>query len=175
MSEAAAGPVIEPLTSAHERRGFSSGADELDRYLARQATQDLRRHVAAPFVLIAPETGAIAGYYTLSAACLALAELPSETTNKLPRYPQIPAALLGRLAVDHRFQGRGYGALLLTDALKRALRTSHDIQAFAVIVDARDAAARSFYEHYGFYRLPDQDRRMFLPMVEIEKSYIRAP
>lgn len=124
--------------------------------------------MAAPFVLVLPDD-AIAGYYTLSSTALKLAELPSQVTRKLPRYPLVPATLIGRLAVDRRHQGKGYGRFLLADALYRAVRS--DIAAFAVIVDAKDENARRFYERESFLPLPDQPMKLFRPMDDIAKLF----
>ncbi|MGO7748550.1 GNAT family N-acetyltransferase, partial [Rhizobium ruizarguesonis] len=80
------------------------------------AGQDARKNLAAPFVLVLPDD-TIAGYYTLSATSVHIGEWPDHTIRRLPRYPRIPATLLGRLAVERRQQGRGYGRFLLADAL----------------------------------------------------------
>jgi hypothetical protein len=99
--------LIEPLDKHHDRADFSCGEASLDRYLRSQAGQDARRHVAAPFVAVAAAgSPRVLGYYTLSAFGIELAELPDETARKLPGYPVVPAALLGRLAVDQRQRGR---------------------------------------------------------------------
>lgn len=89
--------------------------------------------------------------------------------RKLPRYPLVPATLLGRLAVDRRHQGKGYGRFLLADALYRALRS--EVASFAVIVDAKDDSARAFYEREGFLPFPDQQMKLFLPMADIEQLF----
>ncbi len=127
--------------------------------------------MAAPFVLVLPD-GAIGGYYTLSATGVKLAEFPAEITRKLPRYPLIPATLLGRLAVDQNYQGRGYGRFLLADALFRAVRS--EIASFAVIVDAKNETARQFYERESFLPLPDQPLKLFRPMADLAKLFERA-
>jgi GNAT superfamily N-acetyltransferase len=124
--------------------------------------------MAAPFVLVLPD-GAIAGYYTLSATGVKLTELPADVMRKLPRYPLVPATLLGRLAVDRTHQGRGYGRFLLADALLRAVR--NEIASFAIIVDAKDEAARRFYERESFLPLPDQPPRLFRSMADIAKLF----
>jgi GNAT superfamily N-acetyltransferase len=160
----AAPPRVEPLGARHDRSGFSSGVVALDRYFRTQAGQDARKHVAAPFVLVLPD-GGIAGYYTLSASAVPAPELPPDIVRKLPRYPLIPATLLGRLAVDHRHRGRGYGRFLLADALYRAV--SSEIASFAVVVDAKDEAARRFYERESFLAFPDQPMKLFRPMADI--------
>jgi GNAT superfamily N-acetyltransferase len=120
--------------------------------------------MTAPFALVLPD-GAIAGYYTLSATGVNLADLPVQITQKLPRYPLVRATLLGRLAVDRRHQGKGYGRFLLADALFRSVRS--EIASFAVIVDAKDENARRFYERERFLPFPEQPMRLFRPMADI--------
>jgi GNAT superfamily N-acetyltransferase len=124
--------------------------------------------MAAAFVLVLPD-GAIGGYYTLSATGVKLTELPGDITRKLPRYPLVPATLLGRLAVDRRQQGKGHGRFLLADALHRAARS--EIASFAVIVDAKDDSARRFHERESFLPLPDQPLKWFRPMADIRKLF----
>ena len=155
---------VEPLDGRHDRSTFSSGVEPLDRYFRTQAGQDARKKIAAPFVLILPDD-AIAGYYTLSATSIPLPEMPPDVIRKLPRYPTIPATLLGRLAVDERYHGQGYGRFLLADALFRAQRS--EIASFAVVVDAKDENARRFYERESFLPFPDKPMMLFRPMSEI--------
>jgi GNAT superfamily N-acetyltransferase len=162
---------VESLGPHHDRTAFVSGVEPLDRYFRSQAGQDARKNMAAPFVLVLPD-GAIGGYYTLSATGVKLAEFPAEITRKLPRYPLIPATLLGRLAVDQNYQGRGYGRFLLADALFRAVRS--EIASFAVIVDAKDETARQFYERESFLPLPEQSLKLFRPMADLAKLFERA-
>ena len=166
--EALEGARVEPLSAQHDRAGFSSGSEPLDRYLRTQAGQEARKNISAPFVLVLTD-GSIGGYYTLSATSLRLAELPHELSRRLPRYPLIPATLLGRLAVDHRLQGQGCGRFLLADALWRAV--SSEIASFAVIVEAKDEAALRFYLRESFLPLPDQPMRLFRPMADIAKLF----
>ncbi|TPO13074.1 GNAT family N-acetyltransferase [Mesorhizobium sp. B1-1-5] len=159
---------VEVLGSQHDRNSFECGVEPLDRYLRMQAGQDARKNIAAPFVLVMPD-GAIAGYYTLSSTAVSVGEWPVETVRKLPRYPLIPATLLGRLAVDRRQQGRGYGRYLLADALLRSLRS--EIAAFAVIVNAKDGNARRFYQRESFLPFPDQPMKLFRPMADIAELF----
>jgi GNAT superfamily N-acetyltransferase len=159
---------VEPLTSSHDRSEFESGVEPLDRYFRTQAGQDARKNMAAPFVLVLPDA-TIAGYYTLSSTSVQLAELPAQTVRNLPRYPLVPATLLGRLAVDRRHQGKGYGRFLLGDALYRAARS--EIASFAVIVDAKDENARRFYERESFLPFPDQPMKLFRPMADIRRLF----
>ena len=124
--------------------------------------------MAAPFVLVLPD-GAVGGYYTLSATGGYLAKLPAQITRKLPRYPLVPATLLGRLAVDRRHQGKGFGRFLLADALFRSVRS--EIASFAVIVNAKDEDAHRFYQRESFLPFPDQPMKLFRPMADIKQVF----
>ena len=161
-------PRVEALGPQHIRADFQCGIDPLDRYLRQQAMQDARKNIAAPFVLIDADERVL-GFYTLSASSIQLSALPEATARRLPRYPQIPATLLGRLAVDSRQQGRGYGRFLLADALFRTVRS--EIAAFALLVDAKDEAARRFYERESFLALPDQPFKLFRPLADIARLF----
>ena len=159
---------VEALGPHHDRNSFDSGVEVLDRYLRTQAGQEARKNIAAPFVLVLPD-GAIGGYYTLSSTAVKLNELPADVTRRLPRYPLVPATLLGRLAVDVRYRGKGYGRFLLADALHRVVR--NEIASFAVVVDAKDEAARRFYERESFLPLLDQPMKLYRPTADIAKLF----
>jgi ribosomal protein S18 acetylase RimI-like enzyme len=163
-------PLIQALSRTHNRDAFICGNELLDRYLRSQARQDMQRYLAQVFVLV--EDGAIIkGYYTLSNSSLLLSELPDELRRHLPRYPKIPVTLLGRLAVDVRYQGLGIGRLLLVDALRRSALQAAEIASMAVIVDAIDEAAVGFYRKYHFLSLPQSPRTLFLEMTTIKKLF----
>lgn len=153
---------VAPLDAVHDRAAFSSGSAPLDRYFQQQVTQDVRRRVTACFVALTSEQR-IAGYYTLAAASMLLADLPSGMDKKLPRYPSVPAVRTGRLAVDQDFKGQGLGGALLADAMSRAV--SLGIAAYALVVDAKDDSAAVFYRHHGFIPLPNLPLTLFLPLA----------
>lgn len=163
---------IESLSVKHDRAAFSCGVEALDRYLQERAGQDVSRRVAAVFV-ISPDGTTIAGFYTLSAHLVNLADLPENVAKKLPRYPNVPATLLGRLAVSENFRGRGIGELLLLDALQRALGNTREVASAVVVVDAKGERARGFYLRHDFIPLPTQPNRLFYPMKTIEKLFTR--
>ena len=96
---------IEVLAESHDRAAFSCGVDALDRYLKTQAGQDVRRRIANCFVAVSAGSAQVAGFYTLAAASIPLTALTPDQVRKLPKYPVLPAALLGRLAVDTRHAG----------------------------------------------------------------------
>lgn len=158
-------PRIELLRAHHDRRGFICGKEALDRYFQQQITQDARRHLATPFVMVMPDS-AIGGFYTLSSTALRLRDLPQDVARRLPRYPLLPATLIGRLAIDRRYHGQGFGSFLFLDALYRCSRS--EVASFAVIVEALDDEARAFYLHHSFLPLPDSPYRLFRRMSDIE-------
>lgn len=155
------------LDSQHDRAAFSSDSEPLNRYIQTQASQDVRRRVAACYVALAGEQR-IAGYYTLASSSVLLTDLPANIGKKLPRYPTVPAVRMGRLAVDQAFKGQGLGGALLADALDRAARA--EIAAFAMMVDAKDDAASAFYQHHGFIALPDSPLTLFLPLATVRPA-----
>jgi len=152
---------FEALTAQHDHTAFDCGEPSLDQYLKTQAGQDVRRHVARVFVAVA-EDGAIAGYYTLGSMSIAVGELPEALRRKLPRYRDLPAALIGRLARDRRYAGRGVGSLLLADVIGRIAAIAEEMAVFAIVVDALNEQARAFYEVHGFRPQASQVSRLFL-------------
>jgi len=149
---------------AHDRKAFDCGRPDLNRYLGEQASQDMRRRVAACFVAVSVDAPKrVAGYYTLSTSSVPLEGLPDSVVRKLPRYPSVPTVRLGRLAVDRAHAGRGLGGVLLFDALRRALAS--EIAAFAMTVDAKDGDAAAFYAHHGFLSFPEAPLVLFMPMA----------
>ena len=169
MASAAPALRIEPLSDHHNRESFASGVEPLDRYLRQQAGQDARRRVASCFVLVSDGARAPIGYYTLAATSIAPAELPEALAKRLPRYPVVPATLMGRLAVDARHHRRGHGEFMLFDAFSRVLR--NDIASYAFVVDAKDDQAAQFYLRYRFRFLVEGGRRLFIPIAEIAKLF----
>lgn len=155
---------IVALDPGQERSGFHCGVAALDRYFHERVTQDVRRRITTCFVAL-DERNRVAGFYTLAATSVLLAELPDSIAKKLPRYPTVPAIRLGRLAVDQAARGQGLGAALLADALSRGIDS--EIAAFALVVDAKGEAAMAFYKHHGFIRLANQPRTLFLPLETV--------
>ncbi len=164
--------TIEPLGSRHERGTFSCGVEALDRYLAAQATQDIRRRICGCYVAIDAASNQIAGYYTIAAASIPLSEVSAKLAKKLPRYPLVPSVRLGRMAVATSHQGKGLGAALLIDAIERSLRS--DVVAFAMVVDAKDESAATFYRHHGFQTFVSAPMTLYLPLGEVARGLAKA-
>ena len=159
------------LNSSHKKKEFSCGKEMLDTYLHKQANQDIKRKLSACFVFVDEQTNLIKGYYTLANNSIEQELIPEKFSKKLPRsYSNIPTTLLGRLAIDQKFQGNGIGKVLLVDALKRSYEISKSIGSFAVVVDPLDKQAESFYDKYGFIKLPDSGK-MFLTMQTIKELF----
>ncbi|MGH2533610.1 MAG: GNAT family N-acetyltransferase [Thermomicrobiales bacterium] len=143
----------------------------LDRYLRERAGQDVRSHMAAVHVMQDSEAEQVAGYFTLSCSSILPPDLPHEIVRKLPRYPALPAILLGRLALDSRYQGQGVGKLMLIHALRLARGFSEHVGAMAVIVDAKDANASRFYQQFDFEPFTSIEGRLYLLMARIARVY----
>ncbi len=159
--------LVEPLSAAkHRREEFACESPELTKYLRTRARKEMQTRASACFVLV-PEAdpGRIAGYYTLTQTAVAVQSLPETLVKKLPRYPQLGATLIGRLARDLAWKGQQVGRLLLIDALRRCVRHSAEVGAVVVVTDPKDEKAKAFYERHGFQVL--DERRMFIPMSEL--------
>jgi len=162
--------TIEPWSGdLRDLRGsFDCGAKDLNSWLKRQASQDISKRACALFAALNPEKDRIAGFYTLAMYSVNLPDIPPEIHKKLPKYPLVPAFLLGRLAVDLNFRGKGVGELLLLDAMKRSL--DNEIAWWAMIVHSKEES-RSFYLRYGFCSFDDEKYRLFLPHETIRKAF----
>jgi GNAT superfamily N-acetyltransferase len=158
--------TIQKLETIHIKNDFNCGYDLLENYLKRQANQDIKRKLSSCNVLV-DEQNIVKGYYTLSANSIRKEDLPEDLSKKLPpSYSDLPVVLLGRIAIDKSMQGKGFGEILLFDALKKCLDLSNEMGILAVIVDPIDEKAVSFYKSYGFIELPTSDK-MFLTMKTI--------
>lgn len=170
-----AGWRIERLAKSHSGRYFSCGEETLDAYLTRFARQNDEADVAKTFVVAEPDNPrqVVIGYYSISAGVIAAENLPAPAVKRLPRL-RIPVARLTRLAVDQAFQREGLGEHLLMDALRRVLRAAADSAMVALVLDAESEKGKRFYARYGFDRLLDQPRMLWLPMAAIGRLFQNA-
>jgi predicted GNAT family N-acyltransferase len=141
----------------------------LDTYICKQASQDLKKRVSTVFVLIDDPEVSILGYYTLSSYTVDIAVFDEALAKRLPRYPLLPATLLGRLAVDNTQKGKRFGEFLLMDALKKSLEVAMQVASLAVIAEALDERAFRFYKKYGFQEFKQQKMKLYLPMKSIQQ------
>lgn len=163
--------MVELLNKNHNRTDFDCGKELLNNYLKNQAGQDIKRKLSACFVLLESKTNNIQGYYTLASNSIPLNSFPENLQKKFPKsYTSIPTTLLGRLAVDIKYQGKGVGKILLIDALKRSYDISEEIGSFAVVVDPLDDEAEKFYEKYDFIKLPDS-KKMFVAIKTLHHLF----
>jgi predicted GNAT family N-acyltransferase len=148
----------------HDRAGFDCGIEILNRYLKSLATQHRIKGIATTFVLIdSDQPTRILGFYALSAATLSFEKLTDADRKGLPAYP-IPAVRIGRLASATSARGQGLGEMLLQNAIKRILEARRTLGVYAVVVEAKDAAAEAFYRKYGFRLCDAQHRQLYLPL-----------
>jgi GNAT superfamily N-acetyltransferase len=168
VRQPAEGLAFERIGAHHAVDRFDCGKESLDRYLRERARRDRSSGIAAVFVLAAGAD--VIGYYTLHQHVIDAREMPEKLRKRLSHYPAYPATLIGRLAVDRRYAGQGYGRDLLLDALTKAFEVTPTVASLAVVVDAIDEEAEKFYLHYGFISLEALGKRRFvLPMKTVEK------
>jgi len=157
-------------TKEHDQSNFCCEQNSLTEYLKNQAGQDIKKSLAACFVLLDKENY-IKGFYTLSNHSLGRNEIPEKHRKKVPKNYTVPVTLLGRLARDISVRGTGAGEHLLLDALNRSHKISQKgIGSMAVVVDPINDAATAFYGRYGFVQLLDSGK-MFLTMKAISKLF----
>jgi GNAT superfamily N-acetyltransferase len=159
--------IVTPLNDRHDRSHFDCGESSLNLYVQRYAGQHDRRGFGRTYVAVAEASNTISGYHTISSGSLALETVP----DNLPHHP-VPIVLVGRLAVDRRFQGQGIGGLLLVDALRRAQRAADELGIYAVAVEALSDRARSFYERFGFRALTDDRLHLYLPIKVVRRLHL---
>lgn len=162
--------VVRTLDDAADRGAFACGVDALDDWLTHHAGQAQRKRLASVWVATPEDRPAeIVGYYSLAPMQIAFEDAPASLRKKLPRYP-ISVALIARLAIDRRWQRRGFGGVLVFDALARSLRASEAVPTQAVVVHAKDEAAAAYYEHFGFRRFLTRPLHLFLPMASVAET-----
>lgn len=162
-------PSIELLSSHHNRRDFDCGHKALNEFLQRQARQNADRNVGVTHVAVpSPGDSRVLGYYTLLPRTIECDLLPS--AKQLPQ-GSIGVVLLGRLAVDQSAQKQGLGTHMLLRAMRQTERAARDIGIHALVLDALDDAARSWYLalDFGFQELRDDPRHLFLPVATIQQ------
>ncbi|MDB5439218.1 MAG: N-acetyltransferase [Caulobacteraceae bacterium] len=158
-----------PLAEDDDRLGFDCGRDSLNQWFRRRAWHNQQAGVSRTSIVCEPRSGLIVGYVSLSAAQIERAHLPKADQRNRP--DPLPAILLGQLAVDLRWQGRGYSRSLLVFALTTAVRLSRDIGCFGVLTHPLDETVEAFYRKFGFEALAfDAGRSMIVRIKDLEKS-----
>ena len=152
-----------PLAADHELEQFNSGTPPLDEWLKRRARQNEAGGASRTYVIA--EGRRVIGYYSLAAGSVLHATATGRVRRNMP--DPVPAALLGRLAIDQRWQGRGLGSALLRDAVLRVIGAAGTIGVRTLLVHAISEEAKVFYERQGFR--PSAIEPMTL-MVTIEEA-----
>ncbi len=163
-------PFLIELLQSQNRSTFDCGEPRLNEYFRTRVGQDVRRLFTTCFVAVARVQDHIAGFYTLAMGSVPLGDLPQQVAKRLPRYPDVPVARLGRLAVDRKYQGQKLGGSLLADAIARSIGS--EIAVFAIVVDAKDDNAVAFYKHFGFLSLARNPKTLFLPISKAIKNLV---
>lgn len=153
--------LIAPLDGSFERAQFDCGDEALNRFIRQYARQQQDKHLGQTRVAVAEGSKQVIGFYTLSAGSIGFQSLDEQQRQKLPKYP-IPAARLGRLAVDKSAQGQGLGHKLLAHAFTAVAEISANIGIAAIIVDAKDEKSATFYRRFGFMPCQDSSLALYL-------------
>ena len=168
--------ITVPLDStfSKQRQAFSCGTSPehvtLNNYIHIQAKQDVRRNLAVCYIW-PDENHDIIGYYTISSSSIRRDILPNDIIRRIPvYYTHLPVFLIGRLARDIKFKGKGTGETLIMDALQRCYDFSMKVGSMAVVVDPIDQNAINFYKKFYFILIPDNGR-MFLEMDTIKRLF----
>lgn len=157
---------IHPLDKTYDKSSFDCGYEQLNDFIQTRARQNQTLGFNKTFVAIVKNDKAkkILGFYCLSMGEIDLPSLPPEIVKKLPKHP-VPVARMGRLAVDKSAKGQGLGQHLLVDAMKRVQAAASSVGVYALLVDAKDVNAKSFYQKYGFLELTSNPMTLFLPLA----------
>ena len=166
------GPIAapEPIGERHDVSRFDSGVPGLDAWLRSKARLNEAKGGARTYV--ACDGDRVIGFYSLAASAVERRRLPSRVGRSMPE--PIPVILLGQLAVDRSYRERGLGSDLLVDAARRALSAAHVIGARAIIVQALDEAAKTFYGRFGFLPFSDREPLMLLLRISELKAALQA-
>ncbi|PLX86101.1 MAG: GNAT family N-acetyltransferase [Desulfuromonas sp.] len=162
-------PQIEVLARFHDRKSFDCGESALNDYLKETARQHVEKGISKTFVLIDPNMPKeILGYYTLASCEVVTSNLPADIAKKYPT--RVPAAKLARLTVLRGQQRKGFGGVMMADAMKRILAIADNIGVVGFFVDAKNQPAKEYYEQYGFIPLPNNPLELFLPLATLRKA-----
>ena len=166
-------PEIVPLARHHDRSRFDCGVPELNSFLKATARQHDKKGISRTFVLSDQEKPAtILGYFTLTLCEVRTEHLPAKYAKKYPQHG-LPAVRLARLAVSGKYQGKGYGGLMLAEAIHRTVLIAEQAGLIGLFVDAKDERAHKFYERYGFVSLPGHVLQLFLPFETLRLAGIK--
>ena len=162
---------IELLSRGHDREGFDCGSEPLNAYFRQTARQHTERGISRTFVMVEEEAGEpkpILGFFTLNICQIRVDQLSPDLARKLPR--EVAGIKLGRLAVAANRQPQGLGKLLLVAAMRKVIEVFESAGGIGLFVDAKDEAARAYYEQFGFNSLPDNALQLFLPLPTLRKA-----
>ena len=162
--------VFEKLTRSHDRKNFDCGNFELNEFLKKAARQNIKKNLGITYVLT-DSSKTIYGFYTIAASAVAVSNLPEELRSALPGYPEIPAFLIARLAVDKEYSGKGLGETILMRAFQRILEISDKGGVHLITVEAKDEKVVPFYSKYGFEPVPSNSKYLFIPVNTVKKAF----
>lgn len=155
-----------PLTAEHELETFSSGVEPLDKWLKQRARANEAGGASRTYVVCQDKR--VVGYYSLAAGSVLHHTATGRVRRNMP--DPVPAALLGRLAIDREWQGRGLGAALLQDAVLRVVGAAESIGVRAILVHAISEEAKAFYEYWGLRPSPVDPMTLMITIEEAVRT-----
>ncbi len=160
---------IEELKKHHNRKYFDCGESALNTFLQILARQQQDKGISKTFILFdSEEPTTILGFFALAACEVVSEDLPLPLAKRYPA--RAPGAKLARLAIDRRHQRKGYGQILMVEAMKKALLVAEHIGIIGFFVDAKNHDSRVYYEQFGFISFPKQPMEMFLPLTTLRQA-----
>ena len=158
-------PNVAKLTAEHDYASFDCGNDALNRFIKQHALQGQRAGISQTYVAAVEKR--IVGFHTLVVGEITHDDAPERLAKGLPRFP-IPVIILARLAVDESWKGKGLGAALVVDAMRRILNAADIAGVRAMVVHAKDEDAKRFYEHLGFLPFPGKMLTLYRLLKDIK-------
>lgn len=155
-----------PLADDHNLETFNSGVASLDDWLKKRARANQAGGASRTYVVTNGDD--IAAYYSLASGSVSAVEAPGRVRRNMP--DPVPVVVLGRLAVDRRFQGKGLGRALVRDAAKRVLSAGEMIGIRALLVHAVSEEAKAFYEALGFLQSPTHPMTLMIPLQDLRAN-----
>lgn len=163
--------VIKALNKTHDRHGFNCGNTDLNNFLRKTARQAADKNLSRTFVLTDGDDPRILGFFAITPCAVNILDVPEKERKKYPPQQGLPAVRLARLAVGLQYRGKGFGEVLLAEAMSITVKVAESVGAIGLFVDAKDETAKSFYEKYGFaVTNSSKPLQLFLPLASISAA-----
>jgi len=168
---------VELNKTLHDREKFECGEKELDIFIKTQALKHMKVGISKTMVLVDKAVeidgkNPICAFFTIAPTSIRRESLPNNLAKKLPHYP-IPVFLIAQLAINQKYQRKGFGKITLIKALEYLWKVNSQMSAYAIVVDCLNADIKAFYEKYEFKVLGEYNNkiRMYIPMKVVNNLF----